>query len=473
MGSSSSSSYSTGVPPAWFCKTWGLFMGSCPPPPPPWQNYGQEWTPELADAYNEAAATCGVTQDALNTYRNNISSDPNQIQDQVVNVGTQLNLYKAPQSSAPNMVLVSNGISVGTFQANAANCTQATYMILNQSHNDCSNPNTLVDASGMQTCNLINGSNGETARVNMCTTQYNASTAVLNSINPAFARPQLVGAQAANSKLQTLAQTSYLNPNYQYTLQDINNYNQTGVNTCYTTFDDCSNNSTLISQAGIQTCLSQEFNNAQNTCNYALNLATQSNDTTGGMQKIPQIWGDASNSILGNTISNNKTILLNAANECTQWVQMYDVWQEDEEQASELPCVPERPIEPSYNPAIQNIVEKWSEAASAYLKSLIARLQVIEQYTQNYPDILQLNQSYVQALPPGQPPYFSIRRVVNTDTPTISPIFQLHIDVPMGAPGPQGKPGKKGPKGIKGAVGKTGLAGKPGKWEIPVQYKLT
>jgi hypothetical protein len=138
-----------------------------------------------------------------------------------------------------------------------------------------------------------------------------------------------------------------------------------------------------------------------------------------------------------------------------------------------MPCVPERPIEPAYNPAIQNMVEKWSEESTAYLKSLIARLNVIETYIQNYPNILTLNEQNIQTLPPGQPPYFRINRVVNEKTPGVSPTFQLNIDIPMGAPGAQGKRGPIGKKGIKGAPGKTGSSGKVGKWEIPVQYKLT
>jgi len=489
----------------WYCEyRSGTYNGNCPwsyrdkypsaycTPYPSYKTFGAAATPEFQSTLTSTRAACDETNTTAEKYKPYIPTSLYTSAQNAVKAGKSYTTEYAEKSSNPAQLLVTPaGTTLQNILDTQSACQNMTQQIKSQAVDKCSNPETLIDASNE--C-MYNSTEGMTTREGFNTTDqtlnevfaetlaqnkaaYTASQNALNSIQKNFASPQLQNKSPNPNPTQVdpilRGYSEYTMGDDTKTLKTIRDDLKTQMAYTSTIYNDCTNTYSLLDMSGIEKCIPNQYNAASSACSYANDLAISANDTTGGMKKIPKLWGDAKNSLPGNTIINNNTILTNVKNQCTNWVQMYDKWQEDKQRAEDLPCIPERSIEPAFNPVIQKIVENWSNASEKYIESLLARLRVIEEYIQNYPDIVELKSTNVQALPPGQPPYFTMQRVLDPKTPGVSPTFSLRIDMPEGATGAKGQNGETGPPGPRGKKGPHGSHGKTGDWEIPIQYKNT
>jgi len=436
------------------------------------------------------ASTCAQTQSDLDAYKSIIPPDIAKNAQVAITRGKLLPTFREEKSSNPTIDLYPLKTTAAELQNNITMCSSYSREIMGNAVNDCSNKKSLINDQnacyyeGMTTTRegftatpntSLNDAYGQINAQNVAA--YNISQSALNAINPNLDAPQLQNSAPnsnpteVNAKLYNFINTPLENTTK--TLSEIRSDLEAQNAYSSVIYNNCTSPKSLLDIQGVQQCLPNYYNTAKSTCDYASKLATGAKDTTGGMVKIPLLWANAENSLHGNSSVNSQSILSDVTNKCKNWIGMYDQWQEDEEQAEEVPCVPERAIQPSFNPTIQNIVENWANASEKYIEALMKRLHVIEKYIENYPNILALDGKNVQSLPPGQPPYLTIRRVLNPATPEVSPTFSLHIDLPQGNTGVKGMVGNTGPKGPKGAIGQSGSLGKTGEWEEPIQYTLS
>lgn len=485
------------------CSGW-LFWESCVVNCDAWENYpycvkypptskfGVIATPELQNLNQQMVNACKTTQKSIDSYATQVPPNIVKNAQEAVQVGIKpLPMFRVEKSSNPFADLFPLKTTAAELQNNVNMCNSYSNTIRSYAIDDCSNPNTLIDSNnkcyyeGMTTTRegftansntTLNDAYQQISAQNLAA--YNISQNALNAINPNLDAPQLNNVAPNSNPIEVNAilnnyalQTDSFLENQTYTLSEVRSILETQNAYSSIIYNNCTNPKSLLDISGVQQCLPNYYNTAKSTCDYASNLATSANDTTGGMKTIPLLWANAENSLHGNSSINSKSILSDVTNKCKNWVSMYDQWIQDEQNAEDVPCVPERPIQPSFNPTIQNIVENWVNASEKYIEALMKRLQVIEKYIENYPNILTLNSNNIQTLPPGQPPYLTIRRVLNPTTPGVSPTFSLHMDLPQGNRGVKGSVGKTGPKGPKGSIGSSGPSGKTGKWEIPVQYQ--
>ena len=459
---------------------------------PHWSKFGVASTPDMREAEASARTACDITANTLRKYQSNIPNSLMTATQAQVNQGKKSWGTRNWKSNNPAVILYPKGTDENTFPFIEEQCKSYTRQILSSAIDNCSNKTTLIDsnntclynssgAEGMTTMREGFDTKGKTLNqvynetLNANVDAYETSQNALASIKPGFSAPQLKNKSPnpnpteVNNKLK--GYTNYTMGDDTKTLEDVRKDLREQMDYSPNIYNDCSNSYSLLDMTGVKKCLPNYYNPAKAECTYANNLAIQFKDKTGGMKKVPKLWGDAENSLHGNSLYHSQGILTNVENNCKNWVQMYDKWQEDEQHAEEIPCVPERPIEPSFNPAIQKIVENWTNASEKYIESLMERLRVIEKYIEQYPNILELNGKNVSTLPPGQPPYFTIRRIPNSKTSEISPTFSLNIDIPEGQRGTKGTTGKMGSTGPRGVIGKSGPHGLPGKSEEPIQFK--
>ena len=459
---------------------------------PHWSKFGVDATPDMREAAASARTACDITAATLKKYQANIPNSLMTATQAQVNKGKKLIAKPNLKSNNPAKLLYPTGTDENTFPFMEEQCKSYTRQILSSAIDNCSNQTTLIDSNntclfnspmgeGMTTMREGFDTKGKTLNqvynetLNANVDAYETSQNALNSIKPGFAAPQLKN-QSPNPNPTDVNYKLYGYSNYTMgddtkTLEDVRKDLKEQMDYSPNIYNNCSNSYSLLDMTGVKKCLPNYYNPAKSECTYANNLAIQFKDKTGGMKKIPKLWADAENSLHGNSLYHSQGILTNVENSCKNWVQMYDKWQEDEQQAEEIPCVPERPIEPSFNPAIQKIVENWTNASEKYIESLMERLRIIEKYIETYPNILELNGKNVNTLPPGQPPYFTIRRIPNPKTSEISPTFSLNIDIPEGQKGVKGIAGKMGSTGPRGVFGTSGPRGLPGKSEEPIQFK--
>ena len=232
-------------------------------------------------------------------------------------------------------------------------------------------------------------------------------------------------------------------------------------------YNSCSNPNTSISldENGIPNCVSSEYNTSINKCSEAYEM---SQVYEYGTDKLMQLWTDVSNSIPGNTLSTNKTVLANANDSCTKWIDMFNVWQEKEDEAISKPCTPERPITSTNDKVIAAMVDDWFEKSSKHIDGLNKRLNELKQKLKNMPNILEINKENITDAPPGMMGSVIVK---NKNVPFGEmPTQYLEMILPSGKQGDAGLVGVQGIKGFNGENGNSGPIGQTGVPLIPNHF---
>ena len=381
-----------------------------------------------------------------------------------------------------------------------SNCNTANQTILTESHNYCPelgapslNPNTLLDANGVNTCKVA-GTSDTIAALYAKQQQYAqaAATAATNAGDTAtlaiINSPAHLGYKlpsASNPFSQRFKLPSASNP-FSQTYNTIVSTLNSSLKYCTDVYNNCNNSGTFMDSNGLTMCMGKPVSDAYNLCNNAI-FATgpdQANDPS-GQEILTKKWSDVSNNLTGygNTIASNTQKLNNVQAYCQLQLDMYNQWKVDEDAAKNAPCVPEYPIIAPWGPQLTDIVEKWSNNANATLEGLLKRLEIIQNYTSNYPkpnaksdnssSILQLDPSNVTFTPHSgilSTPVFTVTSSPIDISTGISPIQYLNISLPNGPPGDSGIAGPPGGQGRPGPPGISGSVGSPGVYEIPQQY---
>lgn len=338
--------------------------------------------------------------------------------------------------------------------------------IQQQVYNNCSNPLSLLNEQGLVNCGLRNQLNQQKLAMNP---SMQATQSVMNSIQNNDSFPQYNLASGVNDNLNNVYSwdpmntRSSFNSNYaslpnQWIQSQISNNN----NWFPLQYNNCTNSSTLISlDNGTPNCLSSEYNTAIQQCSQAYQM---SQVYQYGTDQLMQLWTDVSNSLPGNVLSTSKSILTNANDSCTKWVNMFNVWQEKENEAINTPCTPERPITSANDKVIEAMVNQWFNTSNAQLTNLNQRLNAAKQKLALLPNILTLNSENITNSPPGFPGTVAIR---NNSGGGVNGLPGQYIEMTIPT-GPQGDPGIPGVVGIQGNVGENGTTGKVGSTGIPL-----
>ena len=184
-----------------------------------------------------------------------------------------------------------------------------------------------------------------------------------------------------------------------------------------------------------------------------------------GQDDLLNMWGAVNKSIPGNTLSTNKTVVLNANDSCKKWISMFNVWQEKENEALAKPCIPERPIASTNEDAYTKIAEEWNASATKHITQLNGRLNTIKSVLKQYPNILQLNSENITNAPPSMVPTANIKN--ENGSLGDLPLQYLEMILPEGEQGDTGGVGIGGIKGYDGPDGEIGETGAPGAYLIP------
>ena len=367
------------------------------------------------------------------------------------------------------------------------NCKTANNTIITEANNYCPelgapslNPNTLLDANGVNTCKVA-GTSDTIAALYAKQQQYAqaAATAATNA-----------GDTATLAIINSPAHLGYKLPSasnpFSQTYNTIVSTLNSSLKYCTDVYNNCSNSGTFMDSNGLTMCMGKPVSDAYNLCNNAI-FATgpdQANDPS-GQEILTKKWSDVSNNLTGygNTIASNTQKLNNVQAYCQLQLDMYNQWKVDEDAAKNAPCVPEYPIIAPWGPQLTDIVEKWSNNANATLEGLLKRLEIIQNYTSNYPkpnaksdnssSILQLDPSNVTFTPHSgilSTPVFTVTSSPIDISTGISSIQYLNISLPNGPPGDSGIAGPPGGQGRPGPPGISGSVGSPGVYEIPQQY---
>lgn len=340
--------------------------------------------------------------------------------------------------------------------------------IPNTVFNNCSNPYTLVDQTGLNNCGLQEKIN--TQKTWSETTQMTQSnTSVMDNIKNTSEYPQFSLASKRNNSVnemydwEPLKTRSSYNTNYASSRKiDIENILNTYNNEIPQQYNKCSNPNTSISldEKGVPNCVSSEYNTSINRCSEAYKM---SQVYEYGTDQLMQLWTDVSNSMPGNTLSTNKTVLNNANDSCKKWIDMFNVWQQKEDEAIAKPCVPERPITSTNDKVIAAMVDAWFEKSNQHIDGLNKKLDNMKNKLKNMPNILELNKENIHEAPPGMVGTVSIK---NKEVPFGEmPTQYLEMILPSGT---QGEPGLTGIKGIQGINGEDGEQGPTGQTGVPL-----
>ncbi len=257
----------------------------------------------------------------------------------------------------------------------------------------------------------------------------------------------------------------------------------TKYDACTTGINNCSTSSSLVMLDGsspssinylaksnpTEQCydISNQYNTASNLCQHAYDMSVQFKDTN-GEKILSQYITDVSYGTLGRSMSENSSLLTQAAHQCNEWVKLYDIYESDEQRAAMIPCKPARSIVNKFDAEINTIVTNWNTESSKYIAMLKAKLEIIQKYVEKYAD--QTFDVSLVNVPNGTPntPFVDMKPSgYDTSTP---PNYTLTAYMPAGLPGPAGKPGQVGGVGPMGPSGATGAAGPVGISEIPIQY---
>jgi hypothetical protein len=327
---------------------------------------------------------------------------------------------------------------------------------------DCSMVNTALDFSNSM-LPIKNISNGVVAGLKEGDPQYNTATAVDTTLNKYFSWNYQDDPNKNDSSYANLSKYSI-----------INTYKLMGENIAGV-YNDCSNNSTLISispENQLPYCISDKYAKAQDTCKSVITQAGPNGyNYPKGYDQLNELWTNVSSAIPGNTITAGNAILDSAQNSCNKWQDMFNAWQEAEAKAVNTPCQPERPIQPTYDPVMLNMAQQWNQSATLYIESLMKRLEIIQKYIETYPNILQLEESGVTLGPPSLGGSMLLQYKVDQMTPGVAPVQYLTMLVPNGQDGEQGEIGKKGLTGFDGSsVNSQGPAGPTGNPNLPTIF---
>lgn len=341
----------------------------------------------------------------------------------------------------------------------------------NYKYNNCDNPNSLVNNDILDKCSIDtqNGSVLFSVPVNDLYTlskdQKEISEKTLSQIKNSSDYPQYNIANTVNSKVGTVADWNIMTnrdsqyPNYsEYKYGQLINRVDALTNIAKQSYNDCETSTSLTSLDDnglpVPSCINEKYNDAIITCN---NAWEKSNTYKYGTSKLMNLWTDVSNSIPGNTIGTNTTILTNAQDSCQKWVEMFNEWEKEEEAAISKPCDPERPITSLNDDTIKKISAEWNETATAHINQLTTRLNSIKTEMKIFPNILELKKENIIDAPAGMIPTVSVKKQ-QTEFGTI-PLQYLEMLIPMG---PAGDTGEQGPMGMPGADGSDGPQGQEG-----------
>lgn len=335
-------------------------------------------------------------------------------------------------------------------------------------YNNCSNPYTLLDQTGMNSCGLQTLL--DTQKKSSETTQMTQSNKfVMDNIKNTSEYPQFSLASKRNVNVNTMYDWEPLNSRSTYNSDyassrkiDIENILNTYNNEIPQQYNKCSNPNTSISldEKGTPYCVSSDYNASINRCSQAYEM---SQVYEYGTDQLMQLWTDVSNSIPGNTLSTNKTVLNNADDSCKKWIDMFNVWQEKEDEAIAKPCVPERPITSTNDKVIAAMIDNWYEKSNKHIDGLNKKLDDLKNKLKNIPNVLEINKENISEAPPGMVGTVSVR---NKQVPFGEmPTQYLEMILPSGT---QGETGITGIKGITGINGENGDIGPTGQTGVPV-----
>ena len=213
--------------------------------------------------------------------------------------------------------------------------------------------------------------------------------------------------------------------------------------------------------------LENKANAAWVKCNMAVQ---QSQVYEYGTQELFGLWSDVSNAIPGNGYSVSLDILQASEDSCAKWVDMFNVWQKQEEEASKKPCGVERPDQNANDDAYIKRMYDFFNASSTRIQKIKERLEYIKIYCKNYPDILKLRPEDVIQGPHTIPATTTIKYDMKNKDLGVAPTQYLEIILPNGIPGEIGDKGDCGIEGKSSKNGKRGPKGIVGDPTIPNKY---
>ena len=333
--------------------------------------------------------------------------------------------------------------------------------------NNCDNPNTAIS---QDKCDI--GTVKSNFQDDILPTKI-ISNNIVKTLTAA--NPQYQTAKTIDDSINNTYDWNYMSDTFNESGIQYSVYNKDTVNNIYSNFttfiqksyNNCADptGNTLISlnDDGKPNCLGPEYDKANATCSKGISQS-KVYEYEKGTELLTKLWTDVSNSIPGNTIRANRTVLTTAQDSCNKWVQMFNMWEEKEAEALATPCDPERTIQTTYDPAMLKMAEDWNQSASSYIESLMKRLEVINKYIETYPHILQLRENDVTFGPNSLGASMLLKYKVNELKPGVAPVQYLEMLVPNGA---QGKTGDVGPVGLPGEPGQSGQLGKVGKMGDP------
>lgn len=343
--------------------------------------------------------------------------------------------------------------------------------------NNCDNPNSLFDIGGLSTCGINATITAFRARIK---TYKDQSDRVMSKIQNTSDFPQYSQAKLTDNYIKNAYNWSpsmrwirwYLPGQSRVTVltkKQIEGKLTLWESQIKKLYGDCSlpNTHVGLNSNNVLNCVTVDYTKAEQTCGAAI---TGSKGTGGGygLEKLTDLWTDVSNSIPGNMNSQSSLILNTTTNSCQKWINMFNQWEKAEQAALSEPCIPEKPIESTNDPVLIKKANEWSIAASSHIEQLMKRLNKIQLYIQNYPNILQLNKDDVTLAPYSLPVTAIIRKDYNKSKNGESPMQYLEMIIPNGKPGPPGAQGPIGSQGRKyNGSGIAGPEGPPGKWMVP------
>lgn len=354
-------------------------------------------------------------------------------------------------------------VSIKTYKTK---CDDAWSAIKNECVNNCDNPNTLLDEDGLQTCKVNDLIKAFKTNIESYKTQSNR---VMQKIQNTPDFPQYAQAKQIDDRINDmydwnpLAERCNINSAYaKDTYGQIKGKLVEYEKTIMSLYNDCDDINTHIgiNENDIPTCVRDDYNNSKNKCSQAIEMSKKYEYSE---DKLAGLWKNVSDSIPGNSKGVSETILLNTNNSCKKWVDMFDIWEEEEAKALSEPCIPERTIINANDPVILKVADDWNIAASDHIKQLKQRLIKIQNYIKNYPNILHVEKTGITTAPSSMIGTSNIKVKTDNSIEGGSPNFYLEMIVPNGEPGKKGDTGEKGGSGYKGNSNKGNNIGKTGK----------
>lgn len=337
--------------------------------------------------------------------------------------------------------------------------------------NNCENPNTLLDASGLEACGLNNQLND---MKNAIAPSKLASNRVMRAIKNNTDYPQYSAANKMDTKLNEMYSWTPMDTKLPFndsfaslSKTEIEKTIQEHAKWAPKQYNDCDLNTTHIGidEEGKPNCVTNSFNTASQKCNQAIDM---SKIYEYGTDDLSSMWSKVNNSLPGNVKLPATTVLEISSDSCNKWVDMFNIWEEKEAQALSEPCAPERPIASKNDKVLIDMAEEWKSSATAHLQKLRDRLQTIKKYIAIYPQkggsstqLLQLKKDNV-TLTPSTLPASILVKYKQGDVEGTGPIQYLDMMVPNGKPGQEGSVGIQGIQGGIGSLGPKGAMGATG-----------